>query len=579
MRMRFETKVLLSAVGLAFGAMGAAAYACPFCNVESQTLTEETKGADAVVLAKLLKEAPPTADPSDPNSGMATFEIVETLKGQDTVGPAKEIKVVFFGDSNRDKTYLITGLGKDKIDWTTPLPLSATAVEYVKRLPGVPAAGPERLEFFQDYLENADPLLAQDAYDEFGRAPYAELVALKPKLHHDKIVKWVADPEVSPSRRRLYLTMLGVCGTKDDVPMLEAMIVSDFEQMKPALVGQVGTGMVMGGPISLPAVIEGVQQDERRKKLGLDALVACYLILRGPDGMDLVEQRFLKNPHAEYTHVYSTIMALRFHGDENTGVVPRERLLGAMRLLLDNGDFADQVILDLSRWEDWSVMDRLVDMFKKSDAKGYVRQPVVSYLTVASEQQGEVGTRAKAAIADLEKLDPETVKTARSLMAFGALGRARGAANSANAPAKSPDPNAATSSATAAPTGGGPSDVSSNTPGATSATGAASATDAKQGFGASADDEKTDPSQIPDPATFGASGQGGKVTDAAGATNAATTAAAIVAAKPVAATPAAVPSPTPEAQRISPVIVAGVPLAAVVLLAGIYWLILRAGAV
>ena len=68
------------------------------------------------------------------------------------------------------------------------------------------------------------------------------------------------------------------------------------------------------------------------------------------------------------------------------------------------------MILDLSRWEDWSVLDRLVEMYKTSDEKGYVRQPVVSYLTVASEQPGDVGTRAKAAMAELEKLDPEAVK-------------------------------------------------------------------------------------------------------------------------------------------------------------------------
>ena len=55
------------------------------------------------------------------------------------------------------------------------------------------------------------------------------------------------------------------------------MIVSDFDAMKPALVGLVGTGMSMGGPVGLPVLIEAVQQDERRKKLGLDALVACYL--------------------------------------------------------------------------------------------------------------------------------------------------------------------------------------------------------------------------------------------------------------------------------------------------------------
>ena len=85
-----------------------------------------------------------------------------------------------------------------------------------------------------------------------------------------------------------------------------------------------------------------------------------------------------------------TIMALRFHGEEGDAV-PKERLLASMRLLLDNPEFADQVIPDLARWEDWSVLDRLIEMYKQGDEKSYIRQPVVTYLTVASEQPGEVG--------------------------------------------------------------------------------------------------------------------------------------------------------------------------------------------
>ena len=142
--------------------------------MESQTLSEETKGADAVVLAKLLKEAPTATDPNDPNSGMATFQIAEVLHGPESLKPKQEISVVFFGDTDRDKTYLVTGLGTENTDWTTPLPLTPTAVDYIRKLPSVPPAGAERLEYFQDYLENPDPLLAQDAYDEFGRAPYSD---------------------------------------------------------------------------------------------------------------------------------------------------------------------------------------------------------------------------------------------------------------------------------------------------------------------------------------------------------------------------------------------------------------------
>jgi hypothetical protein len=529
-----------SAIGLAAGI----AAACPFCSVETQTLSEETRGADAVVLAKLLKEAPASANAADPNSGTATFQIIEVLHGQESLKGTKEIGVVFFGDTSREKTYLVNGIGKDKIDWTTPLPLSAAAVEYVKRLPTVPQNGADRLAFFQDYLEHADPLLAQDSYDEFARAPYAELRDLKPRMKHDRVVKWVQDPEVSPSRRRLYLTMLGICGSKADVPMLESMIASDFETMKPAIEQMSRTALIMGGPLGLPVWIDAVQQEERRKKLGLDALVACYLILRGPDGLELVENRFLKNPHAEYTHIYSTIMALRFHGDENTGILPKERLLGSMRLLLNNADFADQVILDLSRWEDWSVLDRVVEMFKTSDSKGYVRQPVVSYLTVASEQPGEVGTRAKAAMAELEKLDPETVKTAKSLMAFGALGRARGMATS------TAKPQAEKTSA--------------------------AVNDPKQGFAASAADDKVDAKQIPEPAGYGLTAADEKAGGKA-VVNAKPNRPPAESGVPVGATQQ--PSLPVVAAHANPLLIAGVPLAAAVLLMGVYWMILRAGAV
>lgn len=515
----------------------ASALACPFCSVESQTLSEETEAADAVVLAKLVEEAAPENDAADPNSGTAKFEIIEVLRGQDAVAGAKQIDVVYFGEADRERVFLVMGLGAEKPDWTTPLPLSVAGVDYVRKLSGVPMSGADRLAFFQEYLEHEDPLLAQDSYDEFARAPYADVQALSPRMHHDRLVKWISDLDINPSRRRLYLTMLGVCGSKGDLPLLESMIVSDFEEMEPALRQIVNCGMAMGAPVGLPAWVDIVQHEERRKKLGLDALVACYLILRGPEGLDLIDERFLKNPGSEYTYTYSTIMALRFHGDEETGVLPRERLLASMRLLLDNPDFADQVILDLSRWEDWSVLDRLVQMFKTSDKTGYVRQPVVTYLTVASEQPGDVGPQAAAALKELERLDPETVKQARSLMAFGALGRARGSSGN------SADGNSATS-------------------------------DATQGFAASAADDETDPADIPDPAGY-------EERDVSTASGLAATKSAVQAdaqgEKVQAASRITIPPPTASPPKSW--LMVGLPLLAAGLLMGVYWLILRVGAV
>jgi hypothetical protein len=526
--------------------------ACPFCTVESRTLTEEINSSDAVVLARLVADAPPIEVASDdeggfgaadPDTGKATFRVVDVLRGPDRVAADQEIKVVYFGEGERDTTFLVSGIGVEEgaLEWTTPLPLSATAIEYIRKLPDVAETGADRLAFFQDYLENDDPLLAQDAYDEFARAPYSELHQLEGRLYHDRLVAWIKSPDVNPSRRRLYLTMLGVCGDERDLPMLEEMIRSDFTQKKPLLAQMVACGLALGGPISLPVWIDAVDLDERQKKLGLDAAIACYLTLRGAEGLELIDQRFLKNPKVEYTHAYMTIMALRFHGEEGDAV-PRERLLESMRLLLDSSDFADQVIPDLARWEDWSVMDRLVEKYKTGDENNFVRQPTVTYLTVASEQPGDVGQRATAALADLEAFDPEGVKRAKSLMAFGFLARARKTDPATGA--TRPDANAAV---------------------------------AAVGFEASAADaatENADASAIPDPASFN-DPQPVEPPAVADEPPPLEKVEAEDAKDEVAA--AVEPPPVPE--TYSRPIVIGVPLASALVLMVLYWLILRWGAV
>lgn len=527
----------------------ATAPGCPFCAAASQTLSEETQGADVVVLGKLVKEASTDEAPdkgrgAGSNSGTATFQVTEVIRGDASlVKSGQEIDVVYFGPADKEQLFMVTGIGSDKIDWVTPLPLSAAAVDYMRQLPKVAASGAERLAFFQEYLEHSDPLLAQDAFDEFSRAQYTDLHDLKPRMHHERLVKWILDPEISPSRRRLYFTMLGVCGGESDLPMLEELIVSDYSVKQPFVEQLVSTGLSLGGPIGLPAWAELARLDERRKKLGLDAMVACYLTLRGGDGLDLIDKQFLKNPATEYSHIYSTVMALRFHGDEPTSQVPKDRLQASMRLLLDNADFADQVPIDLSRWKDWSVLDRLVEMFKTADKNGYIRQPVVTYLTEAAKEPGDVGVRAKAALVELEKLDPEGVKQAQSLAAFGALARAR-----ANSPAASTE--ADTASKNASPTAAG---------------------DASQGFAASAADvSESTPGEIPDPTEYDGSESNTPAVDEAKS--------------PTAEQPASV-AVAPVALQTNPGVAAhrplviGVPLVAAVVLMGVYWVILRFGAV
>jgi hypothetical protein len=242
-------------------------------------------------------------------------------------------------------------------------------------------------------------------------------------MKHDKLLGWIRDASVGPSSRRLFLTMLGVCGKPDDVPMLEEFINYDYQLMKPGVAAMISTCGLTSFSIGVGLVDEVLHAAERRKHESLDALIACYIKLKGPEALPLINARFLGNPKTEYKNLHSAIMALRFHGEE-TNIIPREKLLESMRLALEHKEFADQVIPDLARWEDWEIMPRLVKMFKDSPADDWIRQPVVSYLLVAEEQPGDVGAQAQAAIKELEALDGDTVERARTLQAFAIMPRA-----------------------------------------------------------------------------------------------------------------------------------------------------------
>lgn len=385
-------------------------FACPFCSAVSTTLSEDIKANDAVVIARLVKRsaAPAAAESSGQavtlpaDASLARFEIVHVIKGREHLGAARQIEVLYFGQHPAEQQFLIYGIDPKNWAWTTPNPVSPRAVEYVKALVKLPESGPERLAFFQDYFEDSDTLLAGDAYDEFAKAPYAEVHALKDKMDREKLWQFLNNPETSTSHRRLYLTMLGVCGGPDDIASLERMI----------------------------------RNDNRQVRMALDAMVSCYLNLKGPEGLPLVEELFLKNSRAEYTDTYATIMALRFHGQE-VNVIPKERLTAALRHMLQRPQLADLVIPDLARWQDWSVMDQLVKLFKEADEDSvWVRVPVINYLRACPLPE------AKQRIEELKLVDADAVKRANQFFPLGAGGRP---------PASKPDANAAQAPPAAAP--------------------------------------------------------------------------------------------------------------------------------
>ena len=128
--------------------------ACPFCSAVAQTFSEEMASMDAVVLSKLVK-LPPAPKPGDRQADeeevpKAVFEVMTVLKGQALMGKTETIETIYFGEGKVGSSFLIMAVDPPKLMWSTPLQVTQRAQDYIVKLPGLPADGSKRLEFFPE---------------------------------------------------------------------------------------------------------------------------------------------------------------------------------------------------------------------------------------------------------------------------------------------------------------------------------------------------------------------------------------------------------------------------------------------
>jgi hypothetical protein len=373
--MKFFLMALVAVLGIS-----ELATACPFCSATAQTLRQDMAAMDVVAFGELIptgKSKPQsivgTPTESEENlAGVAEFKIVESLRGESIVPVGTIISAPYYGPAKSTGRFLLMGVHQTEVLWSSPLTVTTEAEKYLRHTSHLPEDRAERLKFYLNFLENPESLLARDSYDEFAQTPYEDVKKIRDSLDHAKLIEWIKSKEVAPDRKRLYYTLLGVVADKNDAPLLESLLKS---------------------------------KDETTRS-GLDALIACYLTIVGEAGLPTIDELFLKNTRASYPDTFAAVMALRFHGTEG-GIIDRDKVVGSMRWMLDRPDFADLVIPDLARWEDWSQIERMAKLFRDADDNSsWVRVPVVNYLRACPLPE------AKATLVELEKIDPKAVKRA-----------------------------------------------------------------------------------------------------------------------------------------------------------------------
>lgn len=384
---------VLSLAALLTAATAASADACPFCKAVSLTMSEQMDQKEVVVLTQWVEGEKPTAE----LAGNTTFEVIEVTKaGKLAVEKKAKITVTPYQAGQPGDMFLLMGSqNSERTDWSSPpIEVTETSYQYIKQSPSLETSKTERLAYFMKFLEFPDTLVANDAYSEFAIAAYEDLVPLAPQMPRERLRKWISNPNVDVSKLGLYGLMLGLCGTEEDAKFLENKILEENQSFR----------------------------------LGIDGIMAGYLLLTGEQGLKTLEDTKIK-PHWQtdkegkvvlndqgekmefpFSETYAAMQAIRFMWTYGNGKISKDEIRESMRLLLDRPAVVDLVIPDLARWEDWTVMDRLMTMYDDEEFNiKSVKKAIIRYMFVAAKQKKEgseeLTAEAKQAEAHLKTLE------------------------------------------------------------------------------------------------------------------------------------------------------------------------------
>lgn len=367
------------------------ALACPFCEAPSLTLVEQLSASQAAVLVQWSggKEA----DREKSFTGTTSYEVIEIVEDESgQLEKGQIVKLDRYRAAQKGDLFVLLGtLTDDRIEWGSPLEVTETSFNYMKQAPPQDKPTQERLAYFMKFLEYPDPLIATDAYSEFANAPYKDIVPLRTIMPREKVREWLKDPEAAPSRATrtgLYGLMLGLSGNEDDAEFMKQKILEETDDFR----------------------------------LGIDGVMSGYLVLTGEEGLQVIDEHKLQNRNVPFSETFAAMQALRFMWTYGDNRIEPERLRKSMRILLERPNLADLVIVDLARWNDWGVMDRLMEIYEEEEYNvPSIKRAVVRFMLIAEKDETTVAegetpehvSKAKENLKRLEENDPKTVKAAK----------------------------------------------------------------------------------------------------------------------------------------------------------------------
>jgi hypothetical protein len=215
-------------------------------------------------------------------------------------------------------------------------------------------------------LEHPVTLLAETAYGEIARSPYAAMRGARGLVKSADLKAWLADPGRAP-RRSLYWLLYGI----------------------------------NAGPAEARDIAVRVDALGRAKEItDLSSLLAADLEAGGAARRAVLRKRYFEDRSRTLPELQEAVLAFTVHADAGDAALQRDTAAMFGRLVRTHRALGGLVAADLARWQYWEAVPDYITLLRSRALHPVMRQPVLDYLTASGRPDALAAVAASVAASE-----------------------------------------------------------------------------------------------------------------------------------------------------------------------------------